>query len=54
MEIEEERRLLYVAITRARNFCMLSFATSRFRNGQTVITFPHRFSATSTRPICAL
>ncbi len=43
MEIEEERRLLYVAITRARNFCMLSFATSRFRNGQTVITFPSPF-----------
>ncbi len=43
MEIEEERRLLYVAITRARNFCMLSFATSRFRNGQTVITSPSPF-----------
>lgn len=32
-EIEEERRLLYVAITRARNFCMMSYATTRFRNG---------------------
>lgn len=42
-EIEEERRLLYVAITRARQFCMLSFATSRFRNGQTVITSPSPF-----------
>ncbi|MCM1029041.1 MAG: UvrD-helicase domain-containing protein [Pseudoflavonifractor sp.] len=42
-EIEEERRLLYVAITRARNFCMLSFATSRFRYGQTVITRPSPF-----------
>ncbi|MDE7237027.1 MAG: ATP-dependent helicase, partial [Paramuribaculum sp.] len=42
-EIEEERRLLYVAITRARVFCMLSFATSRFRNGQTVITSPSPF-----------
>lgn len=43
MEIEEERRLLYVAITRARNFCMLSYANSRFRNGQTVITSPSPF-----------
>ncbi|MCM1521033.1 MAG: UvrD-helicase domain-containing protein [Muribaculaceae bacterium] len=32
-EIEEERRLLYVAMTRARNFCMMSYATQRFRNG---------------------
>ncbi len=43
MEIEEERRLLYVAITRARRFCMLSFATSRFKFGQTVITKPSPF-----------
>ena len=42
-EIEEERRLLYVAITRARKFCMLSYAKSRFRNGQTCITRPSRF-----------
>lgn len=33
-QIEEERRLLYVAITRARNFCMMSYASSRIRNGQ--------------------
>lgn len=31
--VEEERRLLYVAITRARNFCQMSYATTRFRNG---------------------
>ncbi|MDE5942532.1 MAG: ATP-binding domain-containing protein, partial [Muribaculaceae bacterium] len=42
-EIEEERRLLYVAITRARNFCMLSYASSRFKNGQTKICQPSRF-----------
>jgi DNA helicase-2/ATP-dependent DNA helicase PcrA len=41
--IEEERRLLYVAITRAKNFCMLSYASSRYRNGQTMITRPSRF-----------
>lgn len=42
-EIEEERRLLYVAITRAKNFCMLSYASSRFRNGQTSVCSPSRF-----------
>ena len=42
-EIEEERRLLYVAITRAKRFCMLSYATTRFRNGQTVWPSPSRF-----------
>ena len=33
-EIEEERRLLYVAITRSMEQCYLSFARQRFRNGQ--------------------
>ena len=42
-EIEEERRLLYVAITRAKRFCMMSYAGSRFRNGQTMLTRPSRF-----------
>jgi DNA helicase-2/ATP-dependent DNA helicase PcrA len=41
--IEEERRLLYVAITRAKKFCMLSYASSRYRNGQTMVTRPSRF-----------
>ncbi len=42
-EIEEERRLLYVAITRAKSFCMMSYASSRFRNGQTAMCSPSRF-----------
>lgn len=42
-QIEEERRLLYVAITRARKFCMISYAASRFRNGQTMSCRPSRF-----------
>lgn len=42
-EVEEERRLLYVAITRARHFCMLSYAGSRYRNGMTTLTSPSRF-----------
>ena len=37
-EIEEERRLLYVAITRAKSFCMMSYATQRFRNGNFMST----------------
>lgn len=32
-ELEEERRLLYVAITRAMESCTLSYAKTRFRNG---------------------
>lgn len=42
-EIEEERRLLYVAITRAKEFCTISYSKSRFRNGQTVSTRMSRF-----------
>lgn len=41
--IEEERRLLYVAITRAKNTCTLSYAGSRYRNGQTTLSRPSRF-----------
>ncbi|GAB6010770.1 ATP-dependent helicase [Viscerimonas tarda] len=41
--IEEERRLFYVAITRAEEFCMLTYAKSRFRNGQTNPCNPSRF-----------
>lgn len=42
-QIEEERRLLYVAITRAKTTCTLTYTGSRFRNGQTVMTSPSRF-----------
>lgn len=42
-EIEEERRLLYVAITRAKETCVLSYAGMRLRNGQTSLTRPSRF-----------
>lgn len=41
--VEEERRLLYVAITRARNYCMMSYTVSRFRNGQPTTPRPSRF-----------
>lgn len=42
-QVEEERRLLYVAMTRAKVTCTLTYAGSRFRNGQTVMTNPSRF-----------
>lgn len=41
--LEEERRLFYVAITRAEEFCMLSYAKSRFRHGQIDASYPSRF-----------
>ena len=41
--IEEERRLFYVAITRAEQNCFLSYATSRFRNGKSEACRPSRF-----------
>ncbi len=42
-DVEEERRLMYVAITRARNFCMLSFARQRMVNGMMRPSTPSRF-----------
>ncbi|MBR2101198.1 MAG: UvrD-helicase domain-containing protein [Prevotella sp.] len=42
-QIEEERRLLYVAITRARKHCILSYAKQRFRYGRMEIGTPSRF-----------
>lgn len=41
--LEEERRLFYVAITRAEQICTLTFAKSRFRNGQINACNPSRF-----------
>ena len=42
-EIEEERRLLYVALTRAMTNVYISFAKSRFRNGSVSFASPSRF-----------
>jgi DNA helicase-2/ATP-dependent DNA helicase PcrA len=42
-ELEEERRLLYVGITRAREHLFLSMARSRFRYGQAHPAIPSRF-----------
>lgn len=62
LSIEEERRLLYVAITRAEKNCVITYAKSRFRNGSNVNCQPSRFikdmddkflvnSATSKTPV---
>ena len=41
--VAEERRLFYVAITRAEENCVLTYAKSRFRNGQSAMCSPSRF-----------
>ena len=42
-ELEEERRLFYVAVTRAKKHLWLSYANSRYRFGQLVQNDPSRF-----------
>ncbi len=42
-EIEEERRLFYVAVTRAKKSLELSFANTRMRNGKHESNAPSRF-----------
>lgn len=42
-EVEEERRLMYVAITRAKRLCVITFARKRTLNGMTRNSMPSRF-----------
>lgn len=42
-KLEEERRLLYVAITRAERCCTLTYARSRYRYGKMEFDAPSRF-----------
>lgn len=42
-ELEEERRLFYVAVTRAEKFCFLTYSRSRFKYGKTEFSNPSRF-----------
>lgn len=42
-QLEEERRLFYVAITRAEEHCFLSFAKTRFKYGKMEFSNPSRF-----------
>ena len=43
--LEEERRLFYVALTRAEKRVIMTYATSRYKNGTTVYPQPSRFIA---------
>ncbi len=43
LDMEEERRLFYVAITRAKENLFITYAHSRKRNNQTLPTSPSRF-----------
>lgn len=42
-ELEEERRLFYVAVTRAEKTCTISYAASRFQWGNLISSEPSRF-----------
>lgn len=42
-QLEEERRLFYVAVTRAKKHCMLLFSKCRFRYGNIEMSEPSRF-----------
>lgn len=41
--LEEERRLFYVAVTRAEKQCTISFARSRYKYGELTFSRPSRF-----------
>jgi DNA helicase-2/ATP-dependent DNA helicase PcrA len=43
-QVLEAARMLYVAITRARVGCVVSYATSRFINGQVAVHAPSRYA----------
>src|SRR6185503_7765835 len=42
-ELEEERRLFYVAITRAKKQLWITYANSRYRFGNLIQNYPSRF-----------
>lgn len=42
-ELEEERRLFYVALTRAKEYCYISYARFRFSYGNVIESDPSRF-----------
>lgn len=50
--VEEERRLMYVAITRAKRTCVVSYATERFLYGKKEASHPSRFVAELDPAFC--
>ncbi len=52
-ELEEERRLLYVAITRAKQHCIVTFARSRYQYGNMSFNPPSRFLKEFATPFVA-
>lgn len=50
--VEEERRLMYVAITRAKRTCVVSYATERFLYGKKEASHPSRFVAELDPEFC--
>lgn len=42
-DLEEERRLMYVALTRAKKGCAITYVKQRFRNGHMEFSNPSRF-----------
>lgn len=50
-EMEEERRLFYVAVTRAKDYCTLSYSKTRYHYGTTEYHEPSRF-ITEIAPGC--
>ena len=44
-QLEEERRLMYVAITRAMEHCIITYADTRYRYGRLEFNTPSRFIA---------
>ncbi|GAA6057807.1 hypothetical protein NBRC10513_001145 [Rhodotorula toruloides] len=48
-EVDEERRLLYVAITRAQSFCFLSYAAQRMAGAEMKQKKPSPFIATASQ-----
>ncbi len=50
--IEEERRLMYVALTRAKNTCVVSYASERYKFGKSERSHPSRFVAELDDAFC--
>ncbi|MBQ3635452.1 MAG: UvrD-helicase domain-containing protein [Bacteroidales bacterium] len=52
VSLEEERRLMYVALTRAKKSLTLTYAKERFRNGETTMSICSRFLKELPEEMC--